>query len=393
MTLRLVLTLGLALLAGSSLFAVDAPTPSPVAATNAPIPLATDPVAAWKQLRAALNPPLPPAEWNRKAPSKEEQLAFRLTMATNAAVAADLAREYATRFPKDAHAGEAVTIRREMLTNAVKLGLESRSKELADAGGPPGEEPADSAVAALTADDPVQQRINLAVAAARRKQPEGDRAVFAEFESQLRRILVDFPKRQEPWNALLSLAQQEEPERGEKLLKEIEAAAEAGTISTEFKKTIAMARKQADAMRKQRERVGKPLELAFKAVDGRTVDLASMKGKVVLIDFWATWCGPCVGELPHVLEAYQKLHDRGFEILGISLDQEKEALEQFTKKRGMPWPQYFDGEGWGNKFAQEFGITGIPAMWLVDRDGKLVDMEARNDLAGKVEHLLAAGSK
>ncbi len=393
MTLRLAMTLGLALLAGGSLFAVDAPVPSPGGATNAPIPLAADPAAAWKQIRAALNPPLPPAEWNRKAPTKEDQLAFRLKMATNAAFAADLAREYATRFPKDAHVAEAITIRREMLTNAVKLGLETRSKELADAGGPPTDEGAGGAVGAVAVDEPVQQRISLAVAAARRKQPEGDRAVFAEFESQLRRILVDFPKRQEPWNALLSLAQQEEPERGEKLLKEIEAAADAGTISPDFKKTIAMARKQAEAMRKQRERFGKPLELAFKAVDGRSVDLAAMKGKVVLIDFWATWCGPCVGELPHVLEAYHKLHDRGFEIVGISLDQEKDALEQFTKKRGMPWPQYFDGEGWGNKFAQEFGITGIPAMWLIDRDGKLVDMEARNDLAGKVERLLAAGSK
>lgn len=387
------MTLGLALLAGSSLFGVDAPASSSIAATHAPIPLAADPAAAWKQLRAALNPPLPPAEWNRKPPTKEDQLAFRLKMATNAAFAADLAREYVTRFPKDAHASEAINIRREMLTNAVKLGLEARGKELADAGGPPGDEPAEGAVGNSAADDPVQQRINLAVAAARRKQPEGDRAVYAEFESQLRRILVDFPKRQEPWNALLSLAQQEEPERGETLLKEIEAAAEAGTISSEFKKTIARARKQSDAVRKQRERLGKPLELEFKAVDGRSVVLAAMKGKVVLIGFWATWCGPCVGELPHVLEAYHKLHDRGFEIVGISLDQEKDALEQFTKKRGMPWPQYFDGEGWGNKYAQEFGITGIPAMWLIDRDGKLVDMEARNDLAAKVERLLAASSK
>ena len=384
------MTLGLALLAGGSLLAVDAPAP---AATNPPpavVTLAADPAAAWKQIRAALNPPLPPAEWNRKAPTRDEQVAFRLKMATNAAVAADLARDFAVRFPKDAHVAEAITIRRDMLANAVKLGLESRAKELADAGGPAAEESGDAAAGAA---DPVQQRIGLAVAAARRKQPEGNPAVFAEFESQLRRIIADFPKSLEPWNALLSLAQQSEPERSERLLKEIEAASNAGTISPDFKKTIAMVRKQAEAQKKQRERVGKPLELAFKAVDGRTVDLAAMKGKVVLIDFWATWCGPCVAELPHVLEAYQKLHDRGFEIVGISLDQEKEALQAFTKKRGMTWPQYFDGEGWGNKYAQEFGITGIPAMWLVDRDGKLVDQEAREDLAGKVERLLAGGTK
>ena len=311
-------------------------------------------------------------------------------MATNAAAAADLARDFAVQFPKDAHAAEAITIRRDMLANAVKLGLDSRARELAEAGGPAGEDAADAASGSA---DPVEQRIGLAVAAARRKQPEGNAAVFAEFESQLRRIMADFPKSPEPWNAMLSLAQQVEPEQGERLLREIEAASDAGTIPSEFKKSTTIVRKQAAAQKKQRERLGKPLELAFKAVDGRSVDLSAMKGKVVLIDFWATWCGPCVAEFPHVLEAYQKLRDRGFEIVGISLDQEKEALESFTKKRGMPWPQYFDGEGWGNKYAQEFGITGIPAMWLVDRDGKLVDQEGREDLAGKVERLLAAGTK
>ena len=383
------MTLGLALLAGGSLLAFDAPAPT---AANPPpaVTLASDPGAAWKQIRAALNPPLPPAEWNRKAPTHDEQAAFRLKMATNAAAAADLARDFAVQFPKDAHAAEAITIRRDMLANAVKLGLDSRARELAEAGGPAGEDAADAASGSA---DPVEQRIGLAVAAARRKQPEGNAAVFAEFESQLRRIMADFPKSPEPWNAMLSLAQQVEPEQGERLLREIEAASDAGTIPSEFKKSTTIVRKQAAAQKKQRERLGKPLELAFKAVDGRSVDLSAMKGKVVLIDFWATWCGPCVAEFPHVLEAYQKLRDRGFEIVGISLDQEKEALESFTKKRGMPWPQYFDGEGWGNKYAQEFGITGIPAMWLVDRDGKLVDQEGREDLAGKVERLLAAGTK
>jgi len=135
--------------------------------------------------------------------------------------------------------------------------------------------------------------------------------------------------------------------------------------------------------------LGKGLDMKFTATDGTKVDLAKMKEKVVLIDFWATWCGSCVAEIPNVKKTYEKLHSKGFEIIGISLDWDEDKLTQFIKKKDMPWPQYLDGEGWKNKISTKHGIRSIPAMWLVDKEGNLVDKKARTNLEEKVEKLLA----
>ncbi|NOX99705.1 MAG: TlpA family protein disulfide reductase [Verrucomicrobia bacterium] len=122
---------------------------------------------------------------------------------------------------------------------------------------------------------------------------------------------------------------------------------------------------------------GDVLEIAFTDLNGEKVDLASMKGKVVLVDFWATWCGPCVAELPNVLDAYKKHHDKGFEIIGISLDQDEAALKSFIKENDMPWTQYFDGKGWKNDIAQKYSITSIPATFLIGKNGKVVASNLR----------------
>jgi thiol-disulfide isomerase/thioredoxin len=132
----------------------------------------------------------------------------------------------------------------------------------------------------------------------------------------------------------------------------------------------------------------KPVQLKFTAVDGSTVDLDQLRGKVVLLDFWATWCGPCVMSVPKVIATYKKLHNKGFEIVGISLDRNKDSLVAFTKQRGMTWPQYFDGKVWQNDISTRFHVNAIPATWLVDKKGYAHPADD-GDLSAQVEKLLS----
>jgi len=138
-----------------------------------------------------------------------------------------------------------------------------------------------------------------------------------------------------------------------------------------------------------RDLMKKPLDLQFTGEDGAKVDLAKLRGKIVMIDFWATWCAPCMEEVPTVVSVFKEFHSQGFEIIGISLDQDKGPLEGVTKAQGMTWPQYFDGKGWQNAISSRFGISQIPTAWLINKKGMVVDTEAADGLEEKVKALLA----
>jgi thiol-disulfide isomerase/thioredoxin len=133
------------------------------------------------------------------------------------------------------------------------------------------------------------------------------------------------------------------------------------------------------------ERVGQPFELSFNdAITGAPISVQALKGKIVVINFWASWCRPCLDELPKKKALYEKVHGHGVEFIGVSLDlpEKKHGLERLKKcvaANQIPWPQYYQGNGWESAFSKGLGIDSIPHTLIVDANGNLAVTETQVD--------------
>ena len=333
---------------------------------------------AWRELVKIATPPPPPKEWYTQKPSETELAEFNKMRAAKALEASRKAREFHQQFPADPRAVEARLNEYNLLTAVVELGDPSVSGEV-------------EALEKSLAEDrslPDAERLSILMNPVRRvlrvkTQAEVGPALVKATELLLQATRM-FPAEIEPAANLLQftdmLMAYDHAELAHEVLKQLKLPGNDPQVIAAASEAI-----------KKFELLGKPVEMAFTSIDGRKVDVADLKGKVVLINYWATWCGPCVASLPELKAAYEKWKPEGFEMLGISLDHELEPLQKMVKDRNLEWPQHYDQQNERNRFAEQFGINSTPTIWLLDRKGNLRNLNARGDMDEKIAKLIAEG--
>jgi thiol-disulfide isomerase/thioredoxin len=185
--------------------------------------------------------------------------------------------------------------------------------------------------------------------------------------------------------AMLYLEVLDEADKGKALITQLKTDYPDTRLGQQADKILRMIDQQAASKKIQASLSPRALfpDFSEKDLNGNPISVGALKGKVVLVDFWATWCPPCRAELPNVIATYQKYHGQGFDIIGVSLDSDRDKLDAFLKQQdGMTWPQYFDGQGWQNKLAAKYGVESIPFTILVGPDGKIIGTDLRGEALG-----------
>ncbi|MBN2185688.1 MAG: redoxin domain-containing protein [Candidatus Krumholzibacteriota bacterium] len=164
------------------------------------------------------------------------------------------------------------------------------------------------------------------------------------------------------------------------------ASAESGA-DPKTKQSAAMTLSQINTLKKLK--IGNPaIDFSATAVDGKKIDLKQYRGKVVLIDFWATWCSPCRAEMPNVKRVYAENHGKGFDIIGISMDESREKFDNYIKEQKIEWRQVFDGKGWKAELGRLYAVSSIPSTLILDRKGIIRYKNLRGNELGEAVKIL-----
>jgi thiol-disulfide isomerase/thioredoxin len=349
---------------------------------NAPTPLsfASDPLfqsdenpkQTWAALQQSFLQLDPPKSWFTNHPSAQVMADWKKRKAQMALQMADQARDFYLRYPNVPQAVRAHDAEYNLLEIVVNSGdikllpqLTALDKQkLADP--------------SLTVDDRFALKAHIVERSANLHEAEGVPVVMAHLESGSRELLKEFPDNPQAWQFLVTVADQEQDsKKARRLVREILASNAAEPLKTFARRILG-----------RLDHLETPIPFQGIDVNGRLIDLNQMKGNVVLFHFWGTDCGYCVEELPDVKAIYEKFHDQGLDIVSVSFDSDRNALNQFLAKNPMKWPQYFAGPDWDATHGRDFDVQAMPAIWLVDRHGNLRDLNARNDLVPKIEKLL-----
>ena len=333
---------------------------------------APDADAAWRDLKGAKPVPNLPPEWEKTPPT--DQAVIRQTLrgeSERLLTLAGQARQFATTYPADPHHGAALQIAAQALMSAQRIGSPTAAKLLAeldvdrlkDAQLPPAQR--------------LEIRMRQVQAEAEALAPKSVTEARDKFEAGARALIKDFPDEPAPWAMLLECVDQGNDAASRGKLSEIAGG-----------KAPAPIKERATGILHRYDSLGKPIEMKFFAIDGSAVDLASMRGKVVVVQFWATWCTTCVEAMEKIAQSYDSLQKIGVEVIGINLDPDKAKVLKLLKEKGVKWPQFWEEAGNGNRLVREWGIGKLPAMWLIDRNGVLRDLEAQDDLSKKIGAML-----
>jgi thiol-disulfide isomerase/thioredoxin len=226
----------------------------------------------------------------------------------------------------------------------------------------------------------------LAMAADYSSSLQDPNADYVKIQEQWLKNLEDFvkqyPESRETADALMQLGMAEE------FSGNVEQA-EAWYTQIAQKFDGSEAAKKAEGALRRLGSVGKPLALRGRAVDGSTTDLSSFSGKVVLVQYWATWCEPCMADMARLREVYSQYKGQGFEIIGVNLDNDSESLVKYLRSNPLPWRQLYEPGGLESRLAAEMGIMTLPQMILVGKDGRVVNRNLHiSELTGELGRVL-----